>query len=97
MVDFDTSRENNYQQAAVHIQEELDEELSVVEANAIVDPWAMVVHVENATVADTTMMCSIRLPHIAHFAVSPSLCLVTHVEAPVGWYYAWICHNALIE
>jgi len=97
MVDFDTSRENNHQQAAVHIQEELDEELSVVEANAIVDPWAMVVHVENATVADTAMMCTVGLPNIAHFTIPPSLSLITHVKAPIWRHHTWICHDALIE
>jgi len=57
----------------------------------------MMVHVENATVANTAMVRSIRLPHVAHFAITPPLGLITHVEAPIWRHNTWICHDALIE
>jgi hypothetical protein len=97
MVELKDGREDNHYQASVDIEQELDEELSVVEANTIVDPWAMVVHVENATVADTAMMCTVGLPNIAHFTIPPSLSLITHVKAPIWRHHTWICHDALIE
>jgi len=97
MAELNRGGEDDDDQEAVRIQQELHEELSVVEADAIVDPWAMVIHVENATVANTAMVSSIWLPYIAHLAVTPPLCLITHVEAPIGRHNTWICHDALVE
>mmetsp|Transcript_66559 Transcript_66559/g.118284 ORF Transcript_66559/g.118284 Transcript_66559/m.118284 type:complete len:128 (+) Transcript_66559:557-940(+) len=43
------------------------------------------------------MVCPVWLPDIAHFTIPPPLCLIAHVEAPVGWNNTWICANALKE
>jgi len=55
------------------------------------------VHIQNTTITNTAMVCSIGLPDIAHFAVPPAFCLIAHVKAPVWWNKTWICHNALIK
>jgi len=90
-------RDNDQPQGGIHIQQQLNEEFSIVETNTVVDPRAVMVHVENASIADTAVMRSIWFPYIAHFTITPPLRLVTHVEAPVGWHNTWICHDALIE
>ncbi len=43
--------ENNEDDSQQHIEEEENEELAVVEADAVVDPGAVMVHVEYASVA----------------------------------------------
>jgi len=45
MVQLKDGREDDHDQAGVDIEQQLHEELSVVETDAIVDPWAVVVHV----------------------------------------------------
>lgn len=87
----------NNEQATVNIEQELYEKLPVVKADAIVDPRAMMVHVKYAAIADTAMVSAIWLPNIAHLAISPPLCFITHVEAPIRWHNTWVCHDALIE
>lgn len=57
----------------------------------------MVIHVENAAIADTAVMRSIGFPYVAHLAVPPSLGLISHIEAPVWRNDTWICHDALVE
>jgi len=70
-------------QTQIHITQQLDKELPVIEANTIVDPWAMVVHVQDAAVTDAAMMCTVGLPYVAHLAISSTFCLIAHVEAPI--------------
>jgi len=45
MVQLTYGREDDHDQAGVDIEQQLHEELSVVEADAIIDPWAVVVHI----------------------------------------------------
>jgi len=89
--------QHNDQQTSIDVKQQLDEELPVVEANTIVDPRAMMVHVEDAPVANAAVMHAVRLPDIAHLAISSTLGFVTHVEAPVRRYQTRICHDALVE
>mmetsp|Transcript_15947 Transcript_15947/g.47884 ORF Transcript_15947/g.47884 Transcript_15947/m.47884 type:complete len:206 (+) Transcript_15947:67-684(+) len=88
---------DDHNESEVHIAQQLDEELPVVEANAVVDPRAVVVHVQDAAIADAAMVGAVGLPDIAHLAVSSALGLVTHVEAPVGGHDARVGHDALVE
>jgi hypothetical protein len=53
------------------IPEEQDEVLMVPEANAIIHPRAMVIHPENTSVADTTMMASVWLVLQAPLTMAP--------------------------
>jgi len=89
-------RDNNNNRA-VHIKQELHEKLPIVEAHAVVDPRAVVIHIQDASVANAAVVATVRLPNIAHFAVPPSLRLVPHVETPIWWYNTWICHDAIVE
>jgi len=89
--------DDNDHHRAVHIEQELHEEFAVVEAHAVVDPWAMMIHVKNAPIADAAVVAPVRLPNIAHLAIPTPLGFISHVEAPIGWYNAWICHDAFVE
>jgi len=90
-------RTDNCKQINVDITEQLDEKFSVVESNAVVNPRTMMVHIQDATVADAAVMCSVRLPDIAHLAIPSSFCFVSHVESPIFWYEAWIRHDAFVK
>jgi len=96
-VEFGDRGENDDEKATVRIQEKLHEELAVVEADTIVDPWAMMVHIEDAAIANTTVVSPVWLPYVAHLAVPPPLRLVAHIEAPIGRNHTWICPDALVE
>ena len=50
--------------------------LSVPEADAVVDPGTVVVHVEHTPVAGRAVVAPLRLEHIAHQAVPPPLVLI---------------------
>lgn len=96
-VNLGDGEEHHYDKTEIHIRKKLNEELPVVEAHAVVDPRTVVIHVQDATVANTTVVCPVRLPDIAHFAVPSSLGLITHVEAPVWRHYARIGHDTLVK
>mmetsp|Transcript_17214 Transcript_17214/g.55140 ORF Transcript_17214/g.55140 Transcript_17214/m.55140 type:complete len:411 (+) Transcript_17214:325-1557(+) len=55
-------RENHHNgEADVHVGQQLDEELAVVEANAVVDPGAVVVHAEDHAAQGPAIVRAIRL------------------------------------
>jgi len=81
----------------VCVTQELHEELTIVKSNAVVDPWAVVIHVEDAAIADATVVRPVRLPDVAHFAVSPPLGFISHVETPIRGNYARVRHDTLVE
>jgi len=52
--------------------ENKEEKVFVVsKAHAVVDPWTMVVHLQDASATDTAMVAAIRLIFGAPFAMSP--------------------------
>jgi len=57
----------------------------------------MVIHVEDTTLADAAVVCSVWLPNVADLAEPPTFCLVTQVEAPVLWHMTRICRDTLIK
>lgn len=64
------------------VDQEQHEVFPVPIANTIVDPRAVMVHIENATIASRAVVTTLRLEHIAHQAVPPSLVLrVSQVES----------------
>ena len=75
------------------VDDEEHKELAVVEAHAVVDPGAVVVHIQDAAVADGAVVRPIGFPDVAHLAVAPPLRLVAHVEAPIRRHHARICHD----
>ena len=80
------------------VDEEEHEELAVPEANTIVDPRAVMVHVEDAAIAGGTMMATLRLENVAHQTVTASFVLrITEMEAPEDGYLTWISRHALNE
>eukprot|EP00354_Favella_ehrenbergii_P001721 CAMPEP_0170461760 /NCGR_PEP_ID=MMETSP0123-20130129/7537_1 /TAXON_ID=182087 /ORGANISM="Favella ehrenbergii, Strain Fehren 1" /LENGTH=172 /DNA_ID=CAMNT_0010726845 /DNA_START=755 /DNA_END=1273 /DNA_ORIENTATION=- len=81
-----------------HVDQEEDEELAVPEADAVVNPGAVMVHVENAAIARAAVMAPLRLEDVTHEAVAASLVLgVTQVEAPEDGDLPRICRHALNE
>ena len=55
------------------VDEKEDEVFSVPKANAVVDPGAVVIHVQDTAIAGRTMVTSFWLEHIAYQAISLSL------------------------
>jgi hypothetical protein len=97
VVELGDGGEDDDDKAAVRIEKELHEELAVVEADTIVDPGAMMVHVEDAAVADTAVVSPVWLPYVAHLAIPPPLCLVAHIKPPIRRHHTWVCPDALVE
>ena len=50
------------------MEDHVHEELVVVETDAVCDPWAVMVHLQDAAVALGTVMTSIRLGLVAPLA-----------------------------
>jgi len=81
-----------------HVDEEKDEEFAVPKADAVIDPWAVVVHIEHTSVAARAVMASLWLKDVAHQAISATLVLrVTQMEAPEDWNLPRICSHGLYE
>lgn len=60
--------------------------LSVPESYTIVNPWTMMIHIEDATVARRAVMASFWLEYVAHEAVAaPFVLVITEMEAPEDW------------
>jgi hypothetical protein len=65
------------------INKQQHEILAVPEAHTVVDPRAVMVHVEHTSVAHRAMVTSLWLEHVAHQAIPPTLVLwVSQVKAP---------------
>jgi len=63
------------------IKEEQEEKLVVAKANAVVNPWAVVVHLENAHAADPAVVTAVRLVLRAPLTVPPLSRALGLVEA----------------
>ena len=80
------------------VDEQEDEVLAIPEANAVVDPRAVVVHVDHAPVAHGAVVAPFRLEQVAHQTVAFALLLaVVHVEAPEGRHLSRVGHDHLHE
>ena len=53
------------------------------------------IHVQNAAIANRTMMRAVGLPHVAHFAITASFGFVAHVKTPVWRDDSGVGHHAL--
>jgi hypothetical protein len=74
--------DNHVKNGHVHVEQEQQEVLPIPEADAVVDPGAVVVHVEHATIAGRTVVAPLWFENIAHQTVPSSLVLrVSVVEA----------------
>ena len=80
------------------IDEEEDEKFAVPKANAIVDPGAVVIHVQYASIARRAVMASLWLENVAHKAVASSFVLrVSQVESPEDGDLPRVCGHGLDE
>ena len=69
-----------------NIDQQQDKELAIPEANTVVDPRTMMVHVEHATATTRAMVTPLRLEDVAHQTVSSSLVFsITKMETPKYW------------
>lgn len=69
----------DYECGQDNIEQHQNEELPIVETNTVVDPWAMVVHIEDATVADRTVVAPLRFEYVTNQTI-PSLLVLRIVE-----------------
>jgi hypothetical protein len=73
------------------VDQKLHEKLSVVKADAVVNPRTMMVHVQHARVAHRAMVRALGLEGVANQAVSLSLVVVVpDVKSPVQRNVAWL-------
>jgi len=62
------------------IEDKEEEVFEVLESNAVVDPWAVMIHFQYAHVTDTAMVTAVRFVFVAPFAMAAipkSLALLT--------------------
>ena len=85
-------RKDNEDGGQLDVDEKQQEVLTVPEADAVVDPRAVMVHVEHASVAGGAVMAPLGLEDVAHEAVAATLVLrVSQVEAPEDWDLPGVC------
>ena len=66
-----------------NVDEEQYEEFTIPKADTVINPWAMVIHVEYASSTAWAMMASLWLEYVAHQAVATTLTLcISQVETP---------------
>ena len=71
--------------------------LPVPKTDAIVEPEAVVVHVEHAPVTRRAVVAPFRLKHVTHEAVATFLLSpLAILEAPEGWNLSGITHCCLV-
>ena len=58
------------------VEQEENEELVVVESDTVVDPWTVVVHLEDAGPADGAVVSTVRFDHSAPITVADRSCQV---------------------
>ena len=81
-----------------NISQKQQEVLSIVEADAVVDPRTMMIHVQDALFTGWTVMTSFRLKKIAHQTVSSSSPFwISNSESPIDRYLPWISKHCLEE
>ena len=81
-----------------HVNEEKNEEFAIPEANAVVDPRTVVVHVQHTPIARLTVMTSLRLENVAHKTVAAALDLrISHMEAPKDGHLTRLHRHGLVE
>ena len=80
------------------VNQEQDEEFSIPEADAVVYPGTVMVHIEHASVAGRAVVAPFGLENVAHETIPASLILrVSQVKAPEDWDLSWICSHGLDE
>ena len=80
------------------IYQKEQEVFAIPEANAIVDPRTMVVHVQNTPIACRTVVASFGFEDVAHEAIPPTLVLViSKMESPKHRDLARVCSHGLKE
>ena len=75
-----------------YIHEEQEEEFAIPEADTVINPRTMMVHIENTSIAGGTVMAAFWLKDIAHQAVSTSLVFrISPLHTPVRLHLSRIC------
>ena len=81
-----------------NIDQQKNEKFPVPEADTIVDPRTMMVHIKNTPIARRTVMASLWLENVTHQAITATLILwVTKMEAPKDWNLSWVSSHRLYE
>ena len=79
-----------------NVDQQQDKEFSIPEANTVVDPRTMMVHVEHTTATARAMVTPLRLEDVAHQTVSSSLMFcITKMKSPKYRYLTRICEHRL--
>ena len=83
MVEVLEEHDGSHVDQDVPINQQQQEELPVPKPDAIIDPRAVVVHIQHAPVASRAVMAPVRLKNIANEAIpSPLSLIIIQVKAP---------------
>ena len=78
------------------IDEQQHEVLAVPEAHTVVDPRAVMIHVEHTSVAHRAVVTPLWLEHVAHQAIPPALVFwIAQVKAPEDGYLPRVSSHRL--
>jgi hypothetical protein len=89
---------NNKVSAQKNVDQKKHEKLPVPESNAIVNPRAVMVHIEDTPIASRAVMAAFGLENVAHQTVTPSFVFrISEVKAPKDWDLPWISGHCLDE
>ena len=81
-----------------NIDQQKNEKFPVPEADTVVDPWTMMIHIKNTPIARRTMMASFWLENVTHQTVTTTLVLwITKMEAPKDWNLSRVGSHRLNE
>lgn len=81
-----------------YVYKQKKEIFAVPKTNTVIDPGAMVIHVQNTPIANRAMMASLWFENVAHETVTTTfLFWVAQVEAPKHWNLTWVSGHCLHE
>lgn len=81
-----------------YIEEQKYKIFSVPKPNAIINPGAVVVHIQNSSVSAAAVMSTLRFKNITYKAVSlASAYWISLPKPPKGRNFSWICEHGLKE
>ena len=74
-----------------HVDQQENEKFAIPKSDTVIDPGAVMVHVQHTSIAGGAVMAAFGLEYVAHETVSTTLVLwVTQMESPEDRHLTWI-------
>ena len=84
------------QTVGIRVADEEHEELVVFEADAVVDPWAMMIHLEDASATRAAVVTAVGFDFVASVAVAHGTLREEH-DVSIGGAQAWLFENLPVQ